>query len=375
MSKKRIAIACQGGGSQTAFTGGVLSELFDDGIHQDNHITGLSGTSGGALNASLAWYGLLRAAQGDETPISDRLEAFWHDIKAQHPLEILFDSTITAHMRMANAGFMPMWEISPYSFFAQWMNSALGSGVFRERFMDFKGALEHHIPFAELHAMTGPHSPTLLLGAANVKTGNLKIFSSANKEICVEAILASAAVPNVFPAVQIGDDFFWDGLFSANPPIQELVQPRYVGTGNIPDEVWTILINPLVIDEVPTEPADIVDRRNQMTGNISVLRDFETLRVLEAIYNIKGFSKEFFEMVGLEPDKFIKYRFIQMSEEVHNRLDYPSKLSRHPSHVEGLMEEGRKQAKAFLKTLSRPALTATEALKRLEAGRPAPVAK
>ena len=29
MSKTKIAIACQGGGSQTAFTAGVLKALFD----------------------------------------------------------------------------------------------------------------------------------------------------------------------------------------------------------------------------------------------------------------------------------------------------------------------------------------------------------
>ena len=65
MNKQKIAIACQGGGSQTAFTAGVLKALFDNNIHHDKQIVGLTGTSGGALNAALAWYGLLKAAQGD----------------------------------------------------------------------------------------------------------------------------------------------------------------------------------------------------------------------------------------------------------------------------------------------------------------------
>jgi hypothetical protein len=69
MAKKKIAIACQGGGSQTAFTAGVLAAFFGQGLHLEKQIVSLSGTSGGAVCASLAWYGLLKASHGDPTPI------------------------------------------------------------------------------------------------------------------------------------------------------------------------------------------------------------------------------------------------------------------------------------------------------------------
>jgi predicted acylesterase/phospholipase RssA len=64
-TRTKIAIACQGGGSQTAFTAGVLSSFFENKVHLKKQIVGLSGTSGGAVCASLAWFGLLKAAQGD----------------------------------------------------------------------------------------------------------------------------------------------------------------------------------------------------------------------------------------------------------------------------------------------------------------------
>ena len=44
-TKKRIAIACQGGGSHGAFTWGVLDKLLEDGRFE---IEGLTGTSAGA---------------------------------------------------------------------------------------------------------------------------------------------------------------------------------------------------------------------------------------------------------------------------------------------------------------------------------------
>jgi NTE family protein len=62
MGKEKIAIACQGGGSQTAFTAGVLSAFFEKELHRKKQVVSLSGTSGGAVCASLAWYGLLKAA-------------------------------------------------------------------------------------------------------------------------------------------------------------------------------------------------------------------------------------------------------------------------------------------------------------------------
>ncbi len=63
----RVAIACQGGGAHTAFTAGVLDRLVeamqapeDDGDRPVRlRIVGLSGTSGGAICAALAWKALL----------------------------------------------------------------------------------------------------------------------------------------------------------------------------------------------------------------------------------------------------------------------------------------------------------------------------
>jgi hypothetical protein len=46
---RRVAIACQGGGSHTAFTAGVLARLFDGDELDGCEVVGLSGTSGGAV--------------------------------------------------------------------------------------------------------------------------------------------------------------------------------------------------------------------------------------------------------------------------------------------------------------------------------------
>jgi hypothetical protein len=70
--RRRVAIACQGGGSHTAFTAGVLKGLLGGDALSSYEIVGLSGTSGGAVCALLAWYALLdddpAAAGGCSTP-------------------------------------------------------------------------------------------------------------------------------------------------------------------------------------------------------------------------------------------------------------------------------------------------------------------
>jgi NTE family protein len=58
----------------------------------------------------------------------------------------------------------------------------------------------------------------------------------------VEHMLASCAVPTISPAVQIGEEAFWDGLFSDNPPVQELIRPSSAGAENVPEEIWLIKI-------------------------------------------------------------------------------------------------------------------------------------
>ena len=215
MNKQKIAIACQGGGSQTAFTAGVLKAFFDNNIHHEKRIVGLSGTSGGALNAALAWYGLLKSAQGDTTPIGKRIADFWEDLMAKHPLELFLDKTATDALRKVSAGTLPSFEISPSNPWMQWMQSTLTKFLPRERFTNFKGHLEDHIAFNEIESLRKPDSTVLLVGAANVKQGDLKIFSSHKGEFSVEAILASACIPNLFPAVQIGDDYYWAGIEEA----------------------------------------------------------------------------------------------------------------------------------------------------------------
>ncbi|MFO0912398.1 MAG: patatin-like phospholipase family protein [Pirellulales bacterium] len=239
-------------------------------------------------------------------------------------------------------------ELSPVSLISQMFMSALTTFLPRRFFTDLKAALEAHIDFAELPKLIRPDSPVLLLGAADVLTGELKKFNSRDGEICVEAILASAAVPTLFPAVEINGHYYWDGLFSDNPPIKELMRMIYVGAENVPDEIWVIRINPIAVDKVPGTTSQIIDRRNELEGNVSLMQSLDFVEFMNMLLREKLVDADAIARHGFTRREPVRIRHITMSDELQSTLDYVSKLSRQPDHIRRLIDDGKKQGRVFL---------------------------
>ena len=349
--KRRIAIACQGGGSQCAFVAGALNTLFERGIQDRYDIVGLSGTSGGAITASVAWLGLLKRAQGDGTSIGARILACWKDLTAQTPQEIMLDRVSVELVRATGRGVLPTWAVSPSSRSFQMLSRATALMLGRPEFTDLHALLVKHIDFAELPALVRPDSPVLLVGAGDVLAGTFKIFSSALGEIKAEAILASAAIPNLFPAVWVDGHAYWDGIFASNPPVFPLLRASYMGGKPFPEEIWVVQVNPTQNDTVPETPADITDRRNQLAGNLSLQHELQVIEMVNMLIEQGALTEAFRARFGLEINEPIAVRFIRMSPELVENLDYPSKLSRQPAHIERLVGDGEVQAREFLSRL------------------------
>src|SRR5687768_1799060 len=143
--KTKIAIACQGGGSQTAFTAGVLQGLFEEGVHEEFNIVSLSGTSGGSICAALAWYALEKKEREPWRRIID----FWNENTAQSPAEQAFNKLVIDSLRTVSRGHAPQYNVSPSSPLLMTMMNAVASR-FRPRFTDLRALLEAHIDFDEL---------------------------------------------------------------------------------------------------------------------------------------------------------------------------------------------------------------------------------
>lgn len=321
---KTVAIACQGGGSHCAFTAGVLQGLLRQLDPARFSIIGLSGTSGGALCAAIAWYSLLL---GDREQGARLLDSFWHAISAQSPWDLALNDTLVWLGRVGESFALP--EASPYQF------PATG----QERLAQ---ALEAHIAFDQLDRLVKPDSPSLLIGAVNILTGKFTVFEPRDadpaKRITVQTLLASAALPTLFRAVRIGEDLYWDGLFSENPPIRDfLVQPQTVAEK--PDEIWVIQINPQTRSDEPTSVHTIGDRRNELSGNLSLNQEVRFVQQVND-WLLRGWlSTANFKLIEVRPI------VLDLS------LDYASKLDRNPAFVRRLIEHGEQAATVFLQGL------------------------
>jgi NTE family protein len=346
MERKKIAIACQGGGSQTAFTAGVLKCFLENRLHEKRKIVGLSGTSGGAVCATLAWSALVKASMGHNGSPAQGLMDFWNDNSTGNLYDQVLNDFIIIYLGLVDGGILPRWEISPYSSYTRAVSSMITAMAPKRAFYDFKQLLKMHIDFGEIASWGRPPTPALLIGAADVTKGEFKKFSSRKGEIQVEALLASAAVPSLFPAVTIEERAYWDGLFSDNPPVDELLDEELVGPDNLPDELWIIQINPKKRDAVPTSTQEIADRRNEMIGNASFYQDLSKIELINRLLHKGAFTNEF--KAKYRP---VKIHIVEMSSELQKRLDYPSKLNRDAGFIHGLIKDGEKNGQALLQQL------------------------
>jgi NTE family protein len=351
MGRKRIAIACQGGGSQCAFVAGALKKLFAEGVHRRFRIIGLSGTSGGGLTAALAWVGLLMQARGETSPVEDRIIAFWRDLTARTPREAFLDHILIQWLRLVENGVVPTFANSPSSREFKLLSQATAAWIGRPEFTDLRALLVKHIDFDALPSLVERDSPVLLVGACDVREGSFKIFSSVRGEISPEALLASAAVPNLFPAVLVDGHSYWDGIFSTNPPVSGFLRKALMGEHPLPEEIWIIQVNPTNSPLIPENAGDISDRRNHLAGNLSLNHELQIIDMINLLLQEDALTDEFRARFGISMTEVITVRFIRMSEILRQGLDYPSKLSRQPRHIEALLADGEAQAGAFLDKL------------------------
>jgi NTE family protein len=260
-----------------------------------------------------------------------------------------FNEFLIGYLELADKGLLPKWEIAPESPVGKTLFSASTAMLPRRSFYDFEALLRSHIDFDEIRSWNRPSSPILLIGAADVCNGTCRKFSSSADDIRVEFLLASAAVPPIFPAVRIGKYAYWDGLFSDNPPTEELLDPDTVRIENKPDEIWIIQINPTKCEEVPVTPEEIVDRRNEMIGNESLFQDISKIELINKLIRKGAFAKEFLDNYHY---KIVEIRIVQMSEELQKSLSYATKISRDAGYINMLIHDGEQQGRSFLKSLS-----------------------
>lgn len=330
---KQIAIGCQGGGVHTAFVAGALKRLLRE---DQREVVALSGTSGGAICAFLTWYALLESdGRQAANEAAELLDSYWRENSASDPYTRYLNDFTVGMNRLEGA--VAMLEVSPYDTpLASWIREQL------------KSALEKQpVDFENLAKLVDHASPVLLVSAIDVISGAAKNFDSRNGEISIDALLASTAVPPVFEAAHVEGGTYWDALFCQNPPLREMARMK-------PDEIWVIQVTPWSRGFEPKKVSDILDRRNELSGNVAMSQDVYLIEKINELVDAlgEGENKEDKRLRLPEGKEYrhIEVRIIEMSSEMHQGLDFASKIDRRPSFIRQLMEHGEERAEEVLKS-------------------------
>ena len=249
---KPVNLALQGGGSHGAYSWGVLDAFAED-TRLD--IVGISGASAGAMNAVVYAAGL---AEGGRDGARAKLEKFWLSVSTE-------GSLAPVQRKLVDAWFGAWGRVWPG---AQWLGGwadAMSQFASPYALNPFNvNPLRRHlaalVDFEKLRACDGPK---LFVAATNVRTGRGEIFR--REALTADHIMASACLPQLFQAVEIGKEAYWDGGYAGNPPLWPLFYETKCRDAII------VQINPIERDGTPRTPEEIANRVNEITFNASLL--------------------------------------------------------------------------------------------------------
>lgn len=319
MQTKKIDLALQGGGAHGAFTWGVIDRLLDD---ERIEIDGVCGTSAGAMNGVCTIYGLNK---GGRNMAKHLLVKFWHKISEAGKLSLLQPSWLDKMMSKGNMDFSPA-----YKFFSFTTENMAPSHFNPMGYNPLEKILTDLIDFKELSRF---NPPKLFVCATNVKTCEARVFGPT--EITAKTILASACLPYLYKAVEIDGEYYWDGGYMGNPPLEPLI--NY--TENT-DDILLVQINPVKISNVPSTIEEIKDRVNELSFNSSLILELKMLQFKQKLIE-KGITLE----GELRP-----IRLHNISSDLHlGELNLSSKLNTSWDFLMNLKEMGYKACDAWLK--------------------------
>jgi NTE family protein len=204
----QIVLELQGGGALGAYQAGVYQALHEAGIEPDWII----GTSIGAINASL----IAGNAPQNRLP---RLREFWTKMQ-QHPVWSFrdvfpgFDEKLSYWATVTN-GIAGFFRPNPLAHAGDcYPLGADNAGYYST------SPLERTLTDLIDLNLLNECKPRLTVGAAHVRTSQMRYFDSRDSTLTVRHIMASGALPPAFPPVRIDGELYWDGGILSNTPTE-----------------------------------------------------------------------------------------------------------------------------------------------------------
>ena len=241
-----LGLALQGGGAYGAFSWGVLDRLLEERTFRP---VAISGASAGAINAAVMAAGLVT---GGREKAKAELEALWRSVAGTALFRMMGTPGVNLQLDLMTR------LISPYQF------NPFNINPLRE-------LLGRLIDFDALACKA--RRIALFFSATNVRTGAPRIFRET--ELSVDVLMASSCLPYLHHAVEIEGESYWDGGFSANPPILPLVLDSRCNT------VLLVKLMPEAEEAAPTRAQPIFARMRRLMFNAPLKRDLEALEIIQ----------------------------------------------------------------------------------------------
>jgi NTE family protein len=317
--KRHINLALQGGGAHGAFTWGVLDRLLEE---ERIAIEGISGSSAGAINAAVMVQGFVKGGvQGARA----ELDRFWRSLS-----EIGWLSPVHRGWYERALG---SWNIddSPSALFVDQLSRLVSpyqlNPLNLSPLRDLLGSM------LDWSVIGAADSMKLFVTATSVRTGKPRVF--ARHELSLDALLASACLPQIFQAVVIDGEPYWDGGYMGNPSLWPLIY--HCGSRDI----VLVQINPLTREGVPHTAAEITNRLNEITFNASLMAEMRAIAFVEKLVEADGKHPEVARL------KKMLIHMIEAEEEMKT-LGVASKMNTDLDFLLYLKDLGRRTAGCWI---------------------------
>ena len=306
-ARKSVSLALQGGGSLGAYTWGVLDGLLS---RRSVAIECVSGTSAGAINAAIVASAL---AAGGETLAREQLRAFWRGVSAPVVSEVTQALWAPVERR---------WRET----ISLWLPPALTPGGLPAAVNPLRDLITAHVDF---DALRSKHAIPLYVTVTNVRTGRPRVLSNA--EMSVEVLLASACLPQLFQAIEIDGEPYWDGGYSGNPTLWPMLD------GAHGRDLIVVQLTPAEAVALPDDRLSIQRRINEIVFNASLVAEIRSIAGMRAVAG-KGAMAE--RVRGL--------RLHRVGPPNARLLAQGSPLERSSAWIERLHASGRRAVQRFL---------------------------
>lgn len=219
-SQPRIGLVLPGGGARGAYQVGVLRAVAEMVPQETGPFSVITGTSAGSVNAAV-----LASHAGDLGLAVSLLDHFWSglscpDIYRTDPWTVL-SSALRWAVSLASGGFLPtapsaLLDNSPLRELLSKSLKLEGIGAsLQKRQLDGVAITAS--------AYTRSRAVSFFEGQAEISAWERSRRSGEASRICVDHIMASVALPMLFPAQRIGNEFYGDGGLRMGAPLSPAI--------------------------------------------------------------------------------------------------------------------------------------------------------